>query len=229
MLGNKPKQTASQFWKKMLQFLLQGLLVLTPIGVTIAAVIWLFTTIDNFLPNIVQAFFPDLYNAATVVRSIPGMGLISAVLLVIFIGWLSSSFIVSRVVSALDTILENTPGIKFIYTSVKDFIEAFAGNKKKFDKPVLVNVDAEDVWRIGFITQTDAHSFQLPDHLVVYVPHSYAISGITYVIPKTRVKLLDRITPAEAMKFVVSGGVTEVEHGHAATITARTNERSDKI
>ena len=229
MLGNKPKQTASQFWKKMLQFLLQGLLVLTPIGVTIAAVIWLFTTIDNFLPNIVQAFFPNLYNAATVVRSIPGMGLISAVLLVIFIGWLSSSFIVSRVVSALDTILENTPGIKFIYTSVKDFIEAFAGNKKKFDKPVLVNVDAEDVWRIGFITQTDAHSFQLPDHLVVYVPHSYAISGITYVIPKTRVKLLDRITPAEAMKFVVSGGVTEVEHGHAATITARANERSDKI
>ena len=227
MLGNKPKQTASQFWKKMLQFLLQGLLVLTPIGVTIAAVIWLFTTIDNFLPNIVQAFFPDLYNAATVVRSIPGMGLISAVLLVIFIGWLSSSFIVSRVVSALDTILENTPGIKFIYTSVKDFIEAFAGNKKKFDKPVLVNVDAEDVWRIGFITQTDAHSFQLPDLLVVYVPHSYAISGITYVIPRTRVKLLDHITPAEAMKFAVSGGVTEVEHAHAATITTSTKAGSN--
>lgn len=216
MSQDKPKLTASRFWSKMLQFLLQGLLVLTPIGVTIAAVIWLFTTIDNFLPNIVAAFFPDLYHSASIVKSIPGMGLILALLLVIFIGWISSSFIVSRVVSALDIVLENTPGIKFIYTSVKDFIEAFAGNKKKFDKPVLVNVDANDVWRVGFITQTDAHHFALPEHLVVYVPHSYAISGITYVVPRTKVRLLDNVTPAEAMKFVVSGGVTEVDHGHAA-------------
>lgn len=216
MFRNKPKLTASAVWGKMIQFLLQGLLVLTPIGVTIAAVIWLFTTIDNFLPNIVQAFFPDLYNTASGIRRIPGMGLILALLLVIFIGWLSSSFIVSKVVSALDTILEHTPGIKFIYTSVKDFIEAFAGNKKKFDKPVLVNVDANDVWRVGFITQTDAHHFHLPEHLVVYVPHSYAISGITYVIPRSRVRLLDDISPADAMKFVVSGGVAEVESTNAA-------------
>ncbi|MGL1231782.1 DUF502 domain-containing protein, partial [Vibrio parahaemolyticus] len=91
-------------------------------------------------------------------------------------------------VALLDTVLEKTPGIKFIYSSVKDFLEAIAGNKKKFDKPVLVNVDASDVWRIGFITQKSSAEFGLEEHVTVYVPHSYAISGITYMVPIARIK-----------------------------------------
>ncbi len=79
---------------------------------------------------------------------------------------------VSRMVDVLDTVLERTPGVKYIYTSVKDFLEAFGGNRKKFDKPVLVNIDAQLVWRIGFITSEDAKHFQLRDHAVVYVPQS---------------------------------------------------------
>ena len=111
-----------------------------------------------------------------------------------------------------DKVLERTPGIKIIYSSVKDFLEAFAGNKKKFDEPVLVNVDAAEVWRVGFITQSDNTHFGLQDHVTVYVPHSYAISGITYIVPKERIKKLPRnISAAEAMKFVVSGGVTTIE------------------
>ena len=87
--------------------------------------------------------------------------------------------------------LERTPGIKFIYTSVKDFIEAFAGEKRKFDKPVLVNVDADDVWRMGFMTQPDGSGkFGLEDHVVVYVPHSYAVSGIVYIVPVRKSKIV---------------------------------------
>ena len=127
------------------------------------------------------------------------------------VGWISSYFFVSRLVDVFDKVLENTPGVKFIYTSVKDFLEAFAGNKKKFDKPVLVNVDGADVWRIGFITQSDAANFDLPEHAVVYVPHSYAISGITYIVPKEKIRLLKHTSPSDAMKFAVSGGVTNVE------------------
>jgi uncharacterized membrane protein len=118
--------------------------------------------------------------------------------------------VVGRLVGLLNTVLEKTPGIKFIYSSVKDFLEAFAGNKKKFDKPVLVNIDAQDVWRIGFITQRDSHEFGLPEHVTVYVPHSYAISGITYIVPKERVRFLPNISAADAMKYTVSGGVTDM-------------------
>ncbi|MFX7756089.1 DUF502 domain-containing protein, partial [Acinetobacter baumannii] len=64
---------------------------------------------------------------------IPGLGFIVVVILVLLVGWLSSLFAVGRLVALLDTVLEKTPGIKFIYSSVKDFLEAFAGNKKKFD------------------------------------------------------------------------------------------------
>jgi uncharacterized membrane protein len=138
-----------------------------------------------------------------------------------FVGWLSSLFVVERLVSVFDTILEKTPGIKFIYSSVKDFLEAFAGNKKKFDKPVLVNVDAPGIWRIGFITQSSASEFGLVDHVTVYVPHSYAISGITYIVPKTNIKILDKVSAADAMKYTVSGGVTDV---HDDTITTDLNE-----
>jgi uncharacterized membrane protein len=75
----------------------------------------------------------------------------------------------------------------------------------------LVNVDATDVWRIGFITRPDAADFEMHEHLVVYVPHSYAISGITYIVPKERVKSLTSVSASDAMKFTVSGGVVNVE------------------
>ena len=96
--------------------------------------------------------FPNLIEPV----HIPGLGFILAVLLVLLVGKLSSSFFLGRFVELLDGALERTPGIKFIYTSVKDFLEAFTGNKRKFNKPVLVNVDAADVWRVGFITHDDA-------------------------------------------------------------------------
>ncbi len=198
--------------KRILQFFLQGLIVLAPIAVTGYVVMTLFSSIDNILPNILNAVAPDFLKGSDgTMRYIPGTGFIIVIVMVIIVGWLSSLFFVERLVSVLDKVLERTPGIRLIYSSVKEFLEAFAGNKKKFDKPVLVNVDATDVWRIGFITQTDASRFNLTSHVVVYVPHSYAISGITYIVNPERIKKL-KLSAAEAMKFVVSGGVTDVEH-----------------
>ena len=210
-MQNKRLYIKSQmFLKKLLQYFLQGLLVLAPIGITFYVILSLFNAVDGILPSIIHFVFPRFIgkDADGSLQRIPGLGFIVFVLLIIFVGRISSSFIVQKMVDFLDTILEHTPGIKFIYSSVKDFMEAFAGNKKKFDKPVLVNVDANDVWRVGFITQADASSFGMIEHIVVYVPHSYAISGITYIVPNDRVKIMHNITAAEAMKFSVSGGVS---------------------
>jgi uncharacterized membrane protein len=78
---------------------------------------------------------------------------------------------------------------------------------------VIVNVDGNDVWRIGFMTQSEFKHFGLTDHVVVYVPHSYALSGIVYIVPVEKTKILHDITSAQAMKFAVSGGVAEInEH-----------------
>lgn len=206
------KSSLRVYLKKLLQFFFQGLIVLAPIGITLWVVVGLFRWIDGFLPNLINSLFPDLLekDAAGNLRSLPGLGFIVVIALVLLVGWISSLFVVGRLVTLLDTVLEKTPGIKFIYSSVKDFLEAFAGNKKKFDKPVLVNVDGNDVWRIGFITQHSSEEFGLKDHVTVYVPHSYAISGITYFVPREKIKLLPDISAADAMKYTVSGGVTDV-------------------
>ncbi len=207
------KNSLRLYLKKLLQYFFQGMIVLAPIGITLWVVVGLFRWIDGFLPNLINSLFPDLLekDAAGNLRSLPGLGFIVVVALVLLVGWISSLFVVGRLVTLLDTVLEKTPGIKFIYSSVKDFLEAFAGNKKKFDKPVLVNVDGADIWRIGFITQQSSEEFGLKEHVTVYVPHSYAISGITYFVPKEKIKPLPSISAADAMKYTVSGGVTEVE------------------
>jgi uncharacterized membrane protein len=191
----------------------QGVIVLAPIGVTIWVIVSLFNWVDNFLPNLLNFILPQQF--ALVNGQIPkvtGLGFLVALVLVLVVGWLSSLFFVERLMSIFDKILEKTPGVKIIYSSVKDFLEAFAGNNKKFDKPVLVCIDAEDVWRIGFITQENCEHLGLKDYVTVYVPHSYAISGISFIIPlsKTR-KLPKHINAAEAMKYAISGGVTTVD------------------
>ena len=195
------------------QLFFQGVVVLAPIGVTVWVVVSLFNWVDNFLPNLLNVLFPVQFAAVNgQIPKVTGLGFLVAMALVLVVGWLSSLFFVERLVSIFDKVLEKTPGIKIIYSSVKDFLEAFAGNKKKFDQPILVNVDATDVWRIGFITQNDSAHFGLADFVTVYVPHSYAISGITYIVAPTRIKKLPKgIGAAEAMKYVVSGGVTTMD------------------
>jgi uncharacterized membrane protein len=200
------------YLKRLLKYFFQGLIVLAPIGITLWVVFGLFNFVDGILPNIVHVLAPGLLekDATGNLNRVPGLGFIVVIALVLFVGWVSSLFVVGRLVTFIDTALENTPGIKFIYSAVKDFLEAFAGNKKKFDKPVLVNIDAPDVWRIGFITQQNAHEFGMAEHVTVYVPHSYAISGITYIVPRERIRLLPNISASDAMKYAISGGVTEV-------------------
>lgn len=206
----KQKITASAIANKTLQYFLQGLVVIAPVVITIYLLVWLFSFVDHILPNIIHNVFDDP-NIEKKLITTPGFNFLLIILLFIFIGWLSSLFFVGRVVSLFEYLLEHTPVIKFIYTPVKDFFEAFTGNKRKFNKPVLVNVDAADVWRVGFITEETAVHFGLSDHAVVYVPHSYAVSGITYIVPNERIKPLTGLGAAEVMKFIISGGITEVE------------------
>ena len=127
------------------------------------------------------------------------------------IGYFSSFFITGRVVSFVDKILEKTPGIKYIYSTTRDFFEAFAGDKKKFTRNVLANVDDNDVWRFGFVTREDMEDFGLNEYVTVYIPMAYSVAGNVYVIPKNRVRPITNISAAQTMKFAVSGGITDVD------------------
>ena len=200
-------------FKKLLRYFVQGLIIIAPIAITIFAVTSLFKFIDSILPNLVHKIFPNVvgtYEDGTP-KSIPGLGFIVVILVVLLVGYVSSSFIFSRIVDIFDRVLEKTPGIKIIYTTVKDFFEAFAGEKKKFNKPVLVNLHLENVWQIGFVTQEDLSEFGLNEHVAVYVPFSFSIAGQLFFLPMSKVKRVDDISSTEAMKFAISGGVTHVK------------------
>jgi uncharacterized membrane protein len=199
--------------RNLLKLFLQGLLILAPISITIWTVVSAFNWIDGILPNLLYTVAPKLLgtDAAGLPRRIPGLGFVVFIGMALLVGYISPSFIVSRVVEFAESLLERTPGIKFIYSTIKDFFEAFAGNKRKFTKSVLVCIAAEDVWQVGFITQEELHEFDLKEYVAVYVPQSYAFAGHLYFVKRDRVRILTDISSADAMKFAISGGVAEVE------------------
>ena len=198
--------------RKLFKYFLQGLIILAPITITFWAVLSLFNWVDSILPDFIHRVFPRLaLDENGNPRRIPGLGFILVIVIVLIVGRVSSSFIVSRLVDLFDNILEKTPGIKIIYSTIKDFFEAFAGNKRKFDRAVLVATGAVDVWRIGFITHEELSEFGLHEYVAVYIPQAYAFAGHLYMVKRDRVRVITDTSSTEAMKFAISGGVTKVD------------------
>lgn len=181
-------------YQKLIQYFLQGLLILGPVAITIYFIYVVFASIDNILRPAIN---------------IPGIGFVIIIGFIILTGYLSSFFVMGRILSVLDKFLEKTPGIKLFYSFLRDFFEAFAGNKKKFTNNVLACVDDTDVWRVGFITQEDMGSFGMEDYVAVYLPMAYSVAGNVYIVRKERVRPIPNISAAQSMKFAVSGGVTQ--------------------
>jgi uncharacterized membrane protein len=198
---------------RLLRLFLQGVIILAPISLTIWTVVAVFNWIDDILPNTLHNLFPGLVHIDRfgLPQRIPGIGFIVFIGIALFVGYISSSFIVTRLVEIADHMLERTPGIKLIYSTIKDFVEAFAGNKRKFTKAVLVCVLGDEVWQVGFITQEELQDFDLQEYVAVYVPQSYAFAGHLYFVKRDRVRVLTDISSTDAMKFAISGGVTEIE------------------
>lgn len=193
-------------FKKFFQYFLQGLLVIGPIAITIYTIYWIVSSIDNQVP-LLTATGAD---GKVYVRNY-GLGFLLVIAVICVIGYLSSFFIKLRLFNIFNYWLKKAPGIRFIYSTAHDFFEAFAGEKKKFNRPVIANVDDSDVWRVGFITQDDVKEFGLASYVAVYVPMSYSIAGSVYLVPKDRVRPITNITATETMKFAISGGITSVE------------------
>jgi uncharacterized membrane protein len=207
--------------RKLFQYFLQGLLVIAPITITIYAIYWIVSSIDSMIP----IFYERSEDGKFIVRNY-GLGFLIVIATICLIGYLSSFFIKLKMFSLFESMMARTPGIRFIYTTVKDFFEAFAGEKKKFNKPVLANIDDNDVWRVGFITQEEVTDFDFIDYVAVYIPNSYSIAGNVYLLPKNRVRPITNINATDAMKFAISGGVTHFDEIKTAVHKVKKDEKS---
>lgn len=183
--------------RKLFRYFLQGVIILAPIGITAYVLWWLFKKIDGILEPYIH---------------IPGVGFLIIIVFVVFVGWISSHFIMGSFINFFDTWMERTPGVKFIYSSTKDFFEAFAGEKRKFKRAVLANCFSDDVWIVGFLTDEEMQKFELgADKVAVYVPQAYNFAGQLFILPRDKVKKINKITAGEAMKYAVTGGVVDLD------------------
>jgi uncharacterized membrane protein len=138
----------------------------------------------------------------------PGLGFAIILGAITAFGYLTTNFAFKTFAEWFDRGMNKIPLVKLIYSAVKDLLGAFVGDKKKFNKPVLVRINKDNnLFQIGFITQSDLSDLGLDEMVVVYFPHSYAFSGYHYFVPKESIKPLN-VPGTAAMKFIVSGGIS---------------------
>lgn len=189
--------------KAVLNYLIKGLLIVVPIAVSIFIVVWAVTTVDSWLNvNNILGVNPRTGES----RNIPGLGLLTVLALILTAGIFVTNFVTEPMYNWFQRMMQRLPLLNFIYSSIKDLTEAFVGDEKKFNHPVLVEVEG-GLKKIGFLTQSDLHKLDLPDEVAVYFPLSYSFAGQLCIVKKDKVADLN-MTAADAMKLVVSGGVS---------------------
>ena len=180
--------------KRLTKYFLRGLLIFVPAALTIFAFLWVFTKLDTGLRTIFNI-------------SIPGLGIIVTIVVIFIVGFVASSFLGKKLFGLVESAFTKTPLVKMVYSSVKDLVGAFAGDKKKFDKPVAVEFVPGGAKALGFVTRESLEFLGLPGQTAVYLPQSYNFAGEVLIFPLTQVKPL-KIDSSEAMLFIVSGGVS---------------------
>ena len=180
-----------KFVGKVVRYFFNGTLFIVPLVATVYCIIQSFRWLDSRL---------DL--------PYPGVGFAIILTAITAFGYFTTNFAFQTFSTWFDHIINRIPLVKLIYSAIKDLLAAFVGDKRKFDKPVLVTINKENsLHRIGFITQSDLTEIGLKDMVVVYFPHSYAFSGAHFVVSRENVKPLD-VSGSIAMKFIVSGGIS---------------------
>ncbi len=176
---------------KIVRYFFNGTLFIVPLVATVYFIIVSFQWLDSRL-NLPY----------------PGVGFAIILSVITLFGYFTSNFAFKAFSNWFDRVVNRIPLVKIIYSSVKDLLAAFVGEKRKFNKPVLVTINKENnIHRVGFITQSDLSELGLPEMVVVYFPQSYAFAGDHFVVLKENIKPLNVSGPV-AMKFIISGGVS---------------------
>jgi uncharacterized membrane protein len=179
--------------RRLVAYFFRGLVLLAPLAVTIYVSVVLFKTIDGWLG-----------------LPIPGVGFVATLLLITLVGFLGSNLLTRGAVSVFDSMVGKLPFVKLVYGSTRDLVKAFVGEKRRFDKPVMVELfPGGNAHVLGFVTQESLTQLGLAAMVSVYVPQSYHWAGQVFVFPAHAIRRLEA-SSAAVMAFIVSGGVTEI-------------------
>jgi uncharacterized membrane protein len=185
--------------KKLVNYLLQGLLYIAPLGITTYIIYSLFTFMDGLLQVQLIKFFGI---------EIPGMGVLTLLIFLIFVGYVGRTIIAQPLKLLFNKVIESIPLLNFVYSAFNDLFKAFVGKEKKFNQPVLVRVNLNsDLEKLGFITEENLELLGEKNKVAVYFPHSYNFSGELFIVPRENIKPI-ALNSSDVMKFVVSAGLT---------------------
>ena len=190
----------------LLNYFIKGLLIVVPLGAAFFLIFWAVSTLDNAL-NLSAHLWVDK-NGKPIY--IPGLGILNVFVIIFIAGILVTNVITDPIKNWFRRWLNRLPIFKFLYSSIKDLTEAFVGDEKKFNEPVLVEVNEFGLKKIGFMVRKDMSSIGLPGEVAVYFPWSYSFAGQVVIISADKVTPIDK-SAAEIMKFVISGGVSGLE------------------
>lgn len=185
---------------RLVHYFVRGLLMLVPVYFTGYILYRAFLYVDGLIPL--------TYTFADTPVRLWGLGVVVVLAVVVGVGFIGSTFLAVPVLGMVEAVIARLPLVRIIYASLKDLTSAFVGDKKKFNHPVLVQLDpSQEIFRLGFLTQEDLNELHLPDCVAVYLPQSYAFAGDLFIVPRKNVKPIQS-NAAVVMKFIVSGGVS---------------------
>lgn len=191
--------------KALLNYMIRGALVLVPVAAAIFLIYWIFVKVDTAL-NLSDVIWFDQTGKPIY---IPGLGILTVIIILIVFGIIVTNFVTDPIKKWFARWFKRLPIFNVIYTSFKDLTEAFVGDDKKFSEPVVVEVNETGLKKIGFITQKDLTKIGYPGEVAVYFPLSYSFAGQLCFVRMDRVKPLN-MSASDAMKFIVSGGVSHL-------------------
>lgn len=196
----------NRFAGVLFRYFVKGMLVVIPIGAAIFLMYWAVSTVDKAL-NLSDVLWVDK-NGKHIY--IPGLGILNVVVVIMIVGILVTTVVTEPIKRWFKRWFNRLPIFAFLYSSIKDLTEAFVGEEKKFNEPVLVEINEFGMKKIGFLVQKDLAILGLPGEVAVYFPYSYSFAGQVIIIDASKVKPIDK-SAADIMKFVISGGVSGLE------------------
>lgn len=185
--------------KRLMKYFANGIITIAPIALVLYVVVQVF----NFLDNLLGQFLKQR------MQYVPGVGLLFSIVLITIVGWLATQYISRSLLDLFERFVGRIPLVKSLYSIVKETIQSFFGEKRSFSKVALVRLPNTSMRMVGFVTSEEVEklSADLYGYVAVYVPQSFQMAGMTFLVPKEDVEIME-LSTEEAMRFILSAGVS---------------------
>lgn len=207
-------QAEKGFWQRLREslrrYFFAGLLVLLPLVISLWFIGWIIGLMDGILRFLPSWLHPGSY----LPFAVPGLGAVFTLILIVFLGFFATSVATRRLVAIWDGFLTRIPIFRGVYTAVQKLVESIFSQEQKDRRVVLIEYPRNGIYTVGFATGLAGG--ELGRHgdgrlVNVFIPTTpNPTAGFYLLVPENEVKTLE-MTPEEAFKLIVSGGMIAPE------------------